>query len=202
MFQILKNLIKKTPLFPILRPIADWMIPSPPPDPERWEVVKDFGKRFNLPCLVETGTYLGATIQAVKGDFKRIYSIELDHKMATEAKDKFKDFSHITIIEGDSSKELIKLLPTLQEPVLFWLDAHYSGGITAKGDKYTPIMAELDTIFTYTKTDFAILIDDARDFRGKNDYPTVRSLKKYVHNLNSDYTFEIAGGIMRIFRKK
>ena len=53
---------------------------------------------------------------------------------------------HVTIFQGDSATVLPKLLATIQEPCLFWLDGHYSGGITALGKSITPILDELQTI--------------------------------------------------------
>jgi hypothetical protein len=46
---------------------------------------------------------------------------------------------------------------------MFWLDRHYSGGFTAKGEKDCPIIEELDAISNGSHLKHSILIDDAGD---------------------------------------
>jgi hypothetical protein len=83
---------------------------------------------------------------------------------------------------------------------LFWLDAHWSGGSTAKGTVDTPIVQELKCVVNHVKADkHIILIDDARCFTGKNDYPTLEFLKKYISGMFPDWIFEINDDIIRIY---
>jgi 16S rRNA A1518/A1519 N6-dimethyltransferase RsmA/KsgA/DIM1 with predicted DNA glycosylase/AP lyase activity len=70
-----------------------------------------------------------------KKKFKRIWSIELDKILFELARKKFQSESHIKIIQGDSGTVLPELLNKLTDPDIFWLDAHYSGGKTAKVEK-------------------------------------------------------------------
>ena len=51
-----------------------------------------------------------------------------------------------------------------EERALFWLDAHYSGGDTAKGQSNTPVMSELEAILAYSRRNDIILVDDLRYF--------------------------------------
>lgn len=198
MFTKLKELIKKTPLFPILRPIADKLKGSPATDAYKRETLRSYGEKYNLSCFVETGTYLGGTVDAMKSFFSEIYSIELDKKLAEAAKIKFKDFPYIKIIEGDSATVLPNLLSNIKKPTLFWLDGHYSAGFTAKGSKETPIIEELNCIFSQSNKNWAVLIDDARCFNGKHDYPTLKSLKKYVVEKVPGSQIKVKNDIIRI----
>lgn len=75
---------------------------------------------------------------------------------------------------------------------LFWLDAHYSGKGTAKGDKESSISHELDIIKTLKNKDHVILIDDAREFTGKNDYPTLDEVKKKLTYINPKFNIFIS----------
>ena len=50
------------------------------------------------------------------------------------------------MIQGDSGIELMNLAARIDQPSLFWLDGHYSAEETAKGDKETPVIEELQHI--------------------------------------------------------
>ncbi|KKK99589.1 hypothetical protein LCGC14_2631260 [marine sediment metagenome] len=110
-----------------------------PPHILKQKIVKLYAKKFSIKTFVETGTYLGEMIDATKKKFKKIYSIELDDDLFKNAKKKFSKYNHISIIQGDSSDVLPIIISKIKQPCLFWLDAHYSSGITAKGEIETPI---------------------------------------------------------------
>ena len=143
-------------------------------------------KLFSDGVLVETGTYLGEMIQSVKKNFSEIYSIELSDGLALEAVRRFKRYPHIHIINGDSGMVLENLLKSITSPAVFWLDAHYSAGITVRSDKFgdTPIIKELELILSNWKDRSAILIDDARLFTGKNGYPTIDAVRSIAIKRN------------------
>lgn len=171
--------------------------PVPAPDPVKQKVVKSFGKKHGLKTFIETGTAGGLMIKAVKKLFPKIISIELDDTLYDNARRNFANEKFITLIKGDSGKKLTEIVPTVSEPVLFWLDAHYSGEGTAKGDVETPIIKELNTIFSRNNHRDVVLIDDARCFDGTHDYPTVKQIEDLVANY--DYlTFKIVRDIMAI----
>jgi len=97
--------------------------------------VLQYARQFDLRVLVETGTYLGEMVDAMRTAFGRVYSIELDQELYWRAVQRFAGRGSVTIVQGDSSKVLPQLLAELAEPVLFWLDGHYSAGVTAKGTR-------------------------------------------------------------------
>lgn len=99
---------------------------------------------------------------------------------------------------GDSGIILSKVMAQINEPAIFWLDGHYSAGITAKGRKECPILEELETIFASQKLNHTILIDDARLFNGINDYPNIEELKKFIKSKISNFSFEIEDDVIRI----
>jgi hypothetical protein len=138
--------------------------------------------------LVETGTYLGDMVWAQKDYFERIYSIELSKELYTQARERFSSVSNVHLLHGDSSVRLRDVIRELDRPALFWLDGHYSGGITAKGDKSCPIFAELTDIFA-SPFENRILIDDARLFNGTDDYPTLAELSHFIQE-RSNYRIE------------
>lgn len=177
-----------------------FVVKSRRPD-RKQEVLKNFQERFALKILVETGTYLGETVHALKNRFEKMYSIELGHDLYQNAKTRFANESHIKICEGDSGKILPKIIQEIHEPCLFWLDAHYSGGITARGVIDTPIAKELDAVFNHPVKNHVILIDDARYFTGKDGYPTLPELEKYVSSKSRAHKMEAVQDIIRIYPK-
>jgi len=174
--------------------------PSPPPHIVKEELIKTYAKDFNTRILIETGTYLGDMIHAMKKSFSRIISFELDHDLAAQAQQRFANDNHIRIVEGDSGKLLGEHLSTINEPCLFWLDGHYSGGITAKGALETPIKNELAAILSHESDGHVILIDDARCFTGGNDYPTLDELKNFVADRKPNHKFSVEHDAIRIHK--
>ena len=130
--------------------------------------------------FVETGTYLGDTPWALRHDLECIYTIELSEELATIARRRFKNHPTIKVVAGDSSEKLREIVPLLKRKTLYWLDGHFSAGITAQGAVDCPIFAELETILTSSKALWVILIDDARCFGAEKDYPSVPRLRDFI----------------------
>ena len=171
--------------------------PVPSPHLLKQNVIAEYQEKSGCSVFIETGTYLGDMVQAQKKRFKRIISIELGAKLAENARKRFRRDKHITIIQGDSSKMLSVVLADINEPVLFFLDGHYSSGLTTRGDKVCPIFEELEAIFNEKKFNHVILIDDARLFDGTDDYPTMDELKEYIAKKNRGYSVEIKHDVIR-----
>lgn len=143
-------------------------------------------QQFHLHVLVETGTYLGDSVNALRNHFEEIHSIELDDALYEHAVWRFRRFPHIHVYHGDSAVVLPQILVHISEPCLFWLDAHVSGGLTARGVKNTPVMDEVRTITGHRVRGHVILLDDAGSFAGKEDYPTVQQLRSMLPEWNVD----------------
>lgn len=175
--------------------------PVPPPHLVKRQVVRNYAAKLGLSVFIETGTYKGDMVDAVKDIFDEIYSIELEVALYQQAKKRFADDKHITILQGDSGSLLGGVLARLDKPCLFWLDGHYSGGATAKGDLDTPIQRELAHIFKHSAAhSHVILIDDARLFTGDGDYPSIQTLKNLTARAGFD-AFEVKDDIIRVYRQ-
>jgi hypothetical protein len=161
-------------------------------------VLRGYARRYRLRVLVETGTYHGEMVQAMMYAFRHIYSIELSEDLFSRARDRFCGQSHIELICGDSARMLPSVLTRLKEPALFWLDGHYSGGVTARGPEDTPILAELEQILAMTDIGHVIVIDDARCFGVDAAYPTLEALEAYVLARRPNARYEVSGDSIRI----
>ena len=120
--------------------------PYPPPHLVKQLAVLKYAKDYQLKTLIETGTFHGTMIASVKNHFDKIISVELDENLFQKATDRFKNDNHIAIINGDSGKVLKDVIRDIAEPAIFWLDGHFSGGETARGESNTPIMQELEVV--------------------------------------------------------
>ena len=108
---------------------------------------------------VETGSYRGFMIEAVLHEYASIHSIELSAKWYTYCKEKFRGHEHVHCYHGDSRLTLPDVLANINEPAVIFLDAHYSGGTTARAEKDTPLLEELDIV---ARRDFPdiVIVDD------------------------------------------
>lgn len=174
--------------------------PVPAPHAVKQMINRYYAAKFKPRVFVETGTYMGEMVDAVLNDFSKIVSIEFDPKLAQRAQNKFSAAPHVTILQGDSGKLLPGLLAKINEPCLFWLDAHYSGGVTGQADYETPIVREIKTILDHPCEDHVILIDDAREFTGSKDYPTLEELKQIVRQKRKEWRMEVSADIIRIHK--
>ncbi len=199
----LKHKLSEAGLFPVLDSLRHrlatqaWLNAgctgiAPPPIKRR--ILIAYLQRFGLNHFIETGTYLGDTLALVAQNKRvKVSSIELDDAYYQAALQRFKNYSNVNLLKGDSGVELPRLVRELTEPALFWLDGHYSGGTTAQGEVDTPVSVELKSILTSPIHGHLILIDDARCFDGTHDYPhldqllaTVRQDGKYDINVSAD----------------
>jgi len=176
---------------------------APMPNLGKQRVVIDYIERFSPEIFIETGTYKGKMVYAVQPYIKEIYSIELSETHCRKAQERFAGYPNIHILQGQSEQILPKILKDIDKPCLFWLDAHYSGGSTAKADLHTPIMQEMQCILNHSKAkEHTILIDDARCFTGQNDYPTLKTLERFVLDIHPDWFFEVKDDIIRTYHNK
>jgi hypothetical protein len=172
--------------------------PLPTPHVVKQLAIKSYQERFNIETLVETGTYLGDMVYAQRKLFKKIYTIELSEQLYEMCVKRLKKYKNIQVIQGDSGVVLASVVKEINEKTIFWLDGHYSGGITAKGETESPVMQELKTILE-SNIEHIILIDDAREFNGTSDYPSIQELETVIREkgfLNS--TVIVKDDIVRI----
>jgi hypothetical protein len=182
------------PLFKMLTDVQKWRESKfiIPPYSEKRAIMLQYKQQYKCTSFIETGTFMGETVEYMKDQFSQIISIELAEDLANKAKKRFESQPHITILQGDSSKVLPNIVDNVQPPILYWLDGHFSGSFyvgdefieTAKGDLSTPIVKELDIILSKGINNNVILIDDARLFVGRDSYPDYNYLVKYLGKYN------------------
>lgn len=170
--------------------------PIPPPPPVKHAIVRTYQSRFGTRVFVETGTFAGGMIDAVRSQFDRVVSIELDPGWHARAVARFGSDPRITLLRGDSGLLLPQVIAGLTGPALFWLDAHYSGPATARGTLDSPIVRELEAIRAHG-AGHVVLIDDIRDFNGQGGYPTAEELVGWIRAAAPDSVVEVRDDILR-----
>jgi hypothetical protein len=168
------------------------------PLPLKRLILLSYMRRYKLTHLIETGTHLGETVDY----FARISgfsvtSIELDDSLYQQAKERFSGKRNVTLIHGDSGEVLPRICGSLKERALFWLDGHYSGTGTAKGEIETPILAELRAITTLSY-EHVVLIDDARCFGSDPDYPLLEDFIAAARSTKRFKNIEVTADIIRL----
>jgi hypothetical protein len=203
----IKHAIQRTPAWPAIRALyaAAWAGTHrlgygriPPPHAYKQREVKRYARQAKIRTLVETGTYEGHMIDATRRSFDRIYSIELDDALHETAVRQFAGDDRVILLKGDSGAVVPDLLDKVNEPALFWLDAHWSGGTTASSEERSPILKELVPILTAKQHGHIILIDDAREFVGVDGYPTLAELTGIVSGHRPDLEMAVDADLIRI----
>jgi hypothetical protein len=172
--------------------------PIPPPHAAKQQVLRSFAQRYGLKIFVETGTYRGEMVEAMKPLFEKIYSIELSEQLFAAARRRFRWDRHVELIRGDSGQQLGRIMSRIDRPALFWLDGHYSAGPTARGEKDTPLFEELDHILRAPDLGHVIVIDDARLFGSDPAYPTLEQLRAHVVSQRRQVRVSVEGDSIRI----
>jgi hypothetical protein len=184
-----------------IREIEEWKKngkPSPPPHIIKQQALKYYADQYKLKTFVETGTYKGEMVKALMNDFDRVYSIELSRDLYKKAQNRFRKNDHVKLIHGDSGEKLKAIMQQIDQPTLFWLDGHYSSGITAKGKKDTPIMEELSNILSCRDKGHVIVIDDARMFGKNKAYPSLEELEIFINSMRINVNISIENDSIRI----
>jgi hypothetical protein len=141
--------------------------------------------------FVETGTLFGHTCVPASFWFEKTYSIELSEDLWSKAQ-AFSDVNpSLNVLHGNSADVLPTLLPQLDGPTLFFLDAHWSGDqnvdwsasnwsgypvdtalVAGEGapssEKQVPLMQEIEAIFDRFPYPCLIVIDDWASVGGKD----------------------------------
>lgn len=194
----------------VARLIVEWAVtgePAFPPPPLKVLTLVHAMRQHGCRVFVETGTYFGDTTAVMAQRGHRVHTIELSPEIHRAAAARFAGDPRVTCLLGDSAALLPGIVEQLEEPALFWLDGHYSGGPTAKGGLDTPIMAELECLKRARREKAgvidrsAIFIDDTREF-GSGDYPTLAAVEAFIDAAFPMHRRVLANDILRILPRQ
>lgn len=160
-------------------------------------------RRLNLLVFVEGGTYKGWTAKNMSSQFQKVYTIEKSEIMFDIAKENLEAIDNVVMCKGDTRDHLHHILKE-NDNILFWLDAHWSGGKTYGNVDECPLIKELEIIFEYEKNQ-VILIDDARLFLAPppspHDYKMWPSLLEISNSIPKSWDLTVYEDVIYIFPK-
>jgi hypothetical protein len=147
----------------------------------------------DYPVFVETGTNKGKTIFEMEKLFEKLFTIELHEGKYNYCKNKYKG-NKINFVLGDSIIKLKELVSNIKNNTIFFLDAHYMTGNSAKGIKECPIYEEVIHINNIFTPNAIIIIDDCRLFNKKS--------KKNMYNEQIDWSDINTNNILKIVKNR
>lgn len=122
---------------PLYRPVQAWMerrrvrgelerwardgMPvGPVPHAVKQGLILRAAQRTGARVLVETGTYMGTMVEAMRGHFELVASVEVQPALYERAKGRFRGVSNVRLFQGDSATQLTEVCREVGErPTVF-----------------------------------------------------------------------------------
>jgi hypothetical protein len=145
------------------------------------DLIGELARVFDLRYFVETGTYHGGSALWASKRFGKVWTVEIDEAAYRIARQRLAGRKNVEQHLGESAKVLGSLLPRLDGPALFWLDAHWSGGKTG-GELYPCPVADEITAIDESPLEHVIVVDDmrlclnAKPSSGAGEWPQICAL--------------------------
>lgn len=170
--------------------------PVPPPHLVKQGILLRYQQQRRFRTFVETGTFTGEMVAAMRPHFETLISIEMAPAIHEAARARFAGDRAVRLLLGDSGSLLPDVVAALDHPALFWLDGHYMGGATARAAQDSPVRAELAALLRHRVRGHLVLIDDARLFTGAEGYPTLAELDDWVRRERPGTRVELEADII------
>lgn len=168
--------------------------------PHAW--VGQIQRKHPCAAFVETGTFKGNTTRWASEIFPQVHTIEKFRRNYEEARASLADRENVTCHQGDSAEILpgiVKKYP--QDPLFFWLDAHFCGTGSAGESGQCPLLGELDAL--RNRPGDVILIDDARLFLSAppppnkpEEWPGIREIWEHFRSWPSPRFLQVIDDII------
>jgi len=147
---------------------------------------------YSIELFIETGTFKGQTSSWAAGAFRNVITVENSKELFDEAVKNLAPLNNLRCLYGNSAIVLQKILADINEPALFWLDAHWCGGPTHNHADLFPLLEEIKVV-KQSAFNHIIMIDDARFFlkpppapQDPDTWPGLKEITELL-NLDKDY---------------
>jgi len=149
--------------------------------------------------FIESGTYYGTTYRRTveSGYFERVYSVEIVEQLYRNARKLYDENGPYRVFLGKSHAVFVSnIFPQCgpNDRIFFWLDGHYSRGVTGGAERPCPLLDELIAIRDACPTQSVVIaIDDTDDF-GRQDantpgliWPSRDDVERIAFQINSSF---------------
>lgn len=108
---------------------------------------------YGIRAAVETGVHQGVTTRALAGMVPTVHAIEINGDYYAESHLRLAGVPNVRLYHGASQDVLPVLLPLIERPVLYYLDAHWDGNY--------PLPAEVEIIAQHDPRPVIVMHDMA-----------------------------------------
>lgn len=157
----------------------------------KFRAIKNLKQEVKARVFIEAGTYLGVTTKRCASHFEHVYTIELDKDLAKRAEIFLASTKNVEVLQGDALLILPQILDHSISDILVFLDAHFSGGLTACGDLAEPAIEELKILSKYKEKVAGIIIDDFRLFGTEPGFPEKSSVFHAIEEYFPDFKLKV-----------
>jgi len=128
--------------------------------------------------FVESGTFLGGTVEYFLPHARRIVSVEIEPHLYEAARRRFNASPSVELVLGDALEEIPRVLSAVSEPPLIYLDGHFTGGVNEEPGRFVEpapgILEKLGELGLPLGT--SIVVDDLRLFGCGDGFPGLDEL--------------------------
>lgn len=159
-------------------------------------VVAKLRREFRINYFFETGTAKGDATELAAIMFDKVFTCDIDPEAIHVTSLRLADYDNVQI-KYMPSPDFIRLVKRqLDQPIMWWLDAHWCGG-PIKPQKECPLLEELEAIGSLNGHS-VLLVDDIHYMTKPPPYPhnpaqwpTIKQVHAAIAAWNEDLTFSI-----------
>ena len=146
-----------------------------------WWMVISCRNRWHLEYFVETGTSEGITACTAAQHFRHVHTIELAPEPFNNPVSQLLEANNVTRYLGNSSVIIPSIIPLLDKPTFWYLDAHWSGGGIKHGPE-CPLLDEISALGLRDTCRDVVMIDNYGVFESctpihdKSQWPSVEQI--------------------------
>jgi hypothetical protein len=132
----------------------------------------------NHELFVESGTFLGGTVEYFLPHAKRIVSVEIEPELYEAARRRFESSPSVELLLGDALEVIPRVLAEVSDAPFVYLDGHFTGGVNKDPREVVePAPGILDKLGDLAlPSGTSIVVDDLRLFGRGDGFPPLDEL--------------------------